>query len=380
MRLLLLVGAQGHERRTHTVEGEQGKWHPGPVGLLDEDHLLDGASSLTAVLHGPPHSEPAIFAHPPDIAGVRRLAVARSFHLGHEAHEVRRGVRPSAPVGLASRSDTPWPSLVPRRLASLRSQPGAVFRSADPHPPPAHANGTSLPSHRPPCSLRPMAKTVFLGAGSTVFARNLLGDILGHEELADSEIVLHDIDTERLENVRARGPAGVRSPQSAGHDHRHHRPAGRPRRRRLRHQHDPGGRLRAVHGHGLRSPQAVSGYARPSATRVGIGGIMRGLRTIPVLLAMCADMEELCPDVWFLNYTNPMAINCRAINRASRIRTVGLCHSVQGTAFELSLDLGIPYGEIDYLAAGINHMAFYLKFERDGEDLYPRLHALAQSG
>jgi alpha-galactosidase len=107
---------------------------------------------------------------------------------------------------------------------------------------------------------------------------------------------------------------------------------------------------------------------------------MRGLRTIPVLLSMCADMEELCPDVWFLNYTNPMAINCRAINRASQIRTVGLCHSVQGTAFELSLDLGIGYGEIDYLAAGINHMAFYLRFERDGEDLYPQLRALAESG
>ena len=100
---------------------------------------------------------------------------------------------------------------------------------------------------------------------------------------------------------------------------------------------------------------------------------MRGLRTIPVLLDMAADMQELCPDVWFLNYTNPMAINCRAINRATNIRTVGLCHSVQGTAFELSLDLGIPYREIDYLAAGINHMAFYLRFERDGEDLYPQL-------
>jgi alpha-galactosidase len=107
---------------------------------------------------------------------------------------------------------------------------------------------------------------------------------------------------------------------------------------------------------------------------------MRGLRTIPVLLDMCADMEDLCPDVWFLNYTNPMAINCRAVSRASRIRTVGLCHSVQGTAFELSLDLGIPYREIDYLAAGINHMAFYLRFERDGEDLYPQLRALAESG
>src|SRR5207249_3052716 len=73
-------------------------------------------------------------------------------------------------------------------------------------------------------------------------------------------------------------------------------------------------------------------------------------------------------------------INCRAIGRASSIRTVGLCHSVQGTAFELSLDLGIPYREIDYLAAGINHMAFYLRFERDGVDLYPQLLALADSG
>jgi len=99
-----------------------------------------------------------------------------------------------------------------------------------------------------------------------------------------------------------------------------------------------------------------------------------------VMLSMCADMEELCPDVWFLNYTNPMAINCRAVARASSIRTVGLCHSVQGTAFELAQDLGIPYREIDYLAAGINHMAFYLRFERDGEDLYPRLLERAQSG
>ena len=122
------------------------------------------------------------------------------------------------------------------------------------------------------------------------------------------------------------------------------------------------------------------GLRQTIADTLGIGGIMRGLRTIPVLLDMCADMEELCPDVWFLNYTNPMAINCRAISRASSIRTVGLCHSVQGTAFELSLDLGIPYQEIDYLAAGINHMAFYLRFERDGEDLYPRLQELARVG
>jgi alpha-galactosidase len=113
---------------------------------------------------------------------------------------------------------------------------------------------------------------------------------------------------------------------------------------------------------------------------VGIGGIMRGLRTIPVILEICRDMEELCPEAWFLNYSNPMAMNCRAINRATRVRTIGLCHSVQGTAYQLSLDLGVPYQEIDYLAAGINHMAFYLRFARDGEDLYPRLRELAENG
>src|SRR5205823_4126962 len=106
---------------------------------------------------------------------------------------------------------------------------------------------------------------------------------------------------------------------------------------------------------------------------LGIGGIMRGLRTIPVLLSMCRDMEELCPDVTFLNYVNPMAMNCWAIARASRIRTVGLCHSVQLTAWQLAQDIGVPYRDITYLAAGINHMAFYLRFERDGEDLYPLL-------
>jgi alpha-galactosidase len=122
------------------------------------------------------------------------------------------------------------------------------------------------------------------------------------------------------------------------------------------------------------------GLRQTIADTLGIGGIMRGLRTIPVLLDLCAEMAEVCPDVWFLNYTNPMAINCRAITRATAIRTVGLCHSVQGTAFELSRDLGIPYREIDYLAAGINHMAFYLRFEHRGEDLTPRLLEIAASG
>jgi alpha-galactosidase len=118
------------------------------------------------------------------------------------------------------------------------------------------------------------------------------------------------------------------------------------------------------------------GLRQTIADTLGIGGIMRGLRTIPILLAMCRDMEELCPDVTFLNYVNPMAMNCWAINRASTIKTIGLCHSVQGTARELAHDIGVPLKEINYLCAGINHMAFYLKFERNGESLYPLLHRL----
>ena len=113
---------------------------------------------------------------------------------------------------------------------------------------------------------------------------------------------------------------------------------------------------------------------------MGIGGIMRALRTIPVLLDMTREMEELCPDVTFLNYVNPMAMNTWAVNRASRIKTVGLCHSVPHTAAELAHDIGVPVEEINYLVAGINHMAFYLKFERDGQDLYPLIRQVIAEG
>jgi alpha-galactosidase len=223
-----------------------------------------------------------------------------------------------------------------------------------------------------------VARITFVGAGSTVFARNLLGDILGNSELAESEIVLFDIDPDRLatsELVAHRvvdaldAPAKIRATTD---------------RRAALDGADYAINMIQVGGY---EPATVIDFEVPTrfglrqtiGDTLGIGGIMRGLRTIPVLLSLCADMEELCPDVWFLNYTNPMAMNCRAISRASSIHTVGLCHSVQGTAFELSMDLGIPYREIDYVAAGINHMAFYLRFERDGVDLYPQLQELAAS-
>ncbi len=223
-----------------------------------------------------------------------------------------------------------------------------------------------------------MAKIAFIGAGSTVFARNLLGDILGYPELAASEIVLFDVDADRLatsELVARRVAAALDAPAKV---------VVTTDRRAALDDADYAINMIQVGGY---DPCTITDFDVPKrfglrqtiGDTIGIGGIMRGLRTIPVLLSMCADMEELCPHVWFLNYTNPMAINCRAISRSSPIRTVGLCHSVQGTAFQLATDLGIPYEEIDYLAAGINHMAFYLRFERDGEDLYPRLRALAES-
>ncbi len=110
---------------------------------------------------------------------------------------------------------------------------------------------------------------------------------------------------------------------------------------------------------------------------LGIGGIMRALRTIPVMLDMAADMAELCPDALFLNYTNPMATLCLAMNRATPIRTVGLCHSVQLTAQAIAGWLDVPPDALDYLCAGINHMAFYLRLSHHGRDVYPDLRQIA---
>jgi alpha-galactosidase len=224
-----------------------------------------------------------------------------------------------------------------------------------------------------------MAKITFIGAGSTVFAKNLLGDIRAYPELHDSTITLFDIDEERLatSEIVARKVAAIRGANpiiEATTD-----------RKRALHGADYAICMIQVGGY---KPSTVIDFDIPKkyglrqtiADTLGIGGIMRGLRTIPVLLDMCRDMEELCPGVTFLNYVNPMAMNCWAISRASSIRTVGLCHSVQGTAGQLARDIGVPLEQIDYLCAGINHMAFYLKFERDGIDLYPEIRRVLDEG
>src|SRR6201987_3077468 len=107
---------------------------------------------------------------------------------------------------------------------------------------------------------------------------------------------------------------------------------------------------------------------------------MRALRTVPFLIELCHEMERRCPNVVHLNYVNPMAINCWSLTKATRIKTIGLCHSVQYTAEDLATDIGIPVEEINYIAAGINHMAVYLKFEHHGKDLYPEIQKVVLEG
>jgi alpha-galactosidase len=221
-----------------------------------------------------------------------------------------------------------------------------------------------------------MAKIAFIGAGSTVFAKNLLGDILSFPELAESTISLMDIDESRLNTTRL---VAERIAKAVGAHPRIE--ATTDRRKAL----DGAGYAISMFQIGGYRPSTVIDFEIPKkyglrqtiADTLGIGGVMRALRTIPVLVGVAKDMEELCPDATFLNYVNPMAMNMWALNRASKIKNVGLCHSVQGTAEWLARDIDVPIEEINYICAGINHMAFYLRFERKTaagvEDLYPRL-------
>ncbi|MEM7736083.1 MAG: alpha-glucosidase/alpha-galactosidase [Deinococcota bacterium] len=213
-------------------------------------------------------------------------------------------------------------------------------------------------------------KITFVGAGSTVFAKNLMGDILSYPELAESTLTLFDINEERLNTSeivahKIADVLGVRPKIEVTTD-----------RKRALDGADYAISMFQIAGY---KPGTVTDFEIPKkyglrqtiSDTLGIGGIMRGLRTIPVFLEMCREMEQLCPDVTHLNYVNPMAMNCWAMNKASTIKTVGLCHSVQGTAEQIAKDINVPIEDINYLCAGINHVAFYLQFERDGVSLYP---------
>jgi alpha-galactosidase len=223
-----------------------------------------------------------------------------------------------------------------------------------------------------------MTKIAMIGAGSTVFMQNLVGDILSEPPLKNCTISLMDIDEKRLATSRI-----VAERIAASVDARPTITATTDRRRALE---DADYVVVMIQVAGYKPGTVIDfevpkkrGLRQTIADTVGVGGIMRGLRTAPVLVDIARDMAELCPNALMLQYVNPMAINCMALARLMpRIRTVGLCHSVQGTARELAADIGVDAGDVRYLCAGINHMAFYLKFEErlpDGstEDLYPRI-------
>jgi len=223
-----------------------------------------------------------------------------------------------------------------------------------------------------------LAKITFMGAGSTVFARNVLGDCMSTPALADSEIALYDIDAQRLKEseviIRAinEGLGG---------------------KAKITTYHDIPNRKDALRGAnfvvnaiqvGLYDPCTITDFEIPNkyglkqtiADTLGIGGIMRALRTIPVMEGFARDMEEVCPDAWFLNYTNPMSMLCGFMQRYTGVKTVGLCHSVQGCSGGLLDSLGLK-DKMDgrrELIGGINHMGWLLEIkDKHGNDLYPEI-------
>lgn len=224
-----------------------------------------------------------------------------------------------------------------------------------------------------------MPKITFMGAGSTVFARNVLGDCMCTPALKDSEIALYDIDSKRLEeseiilkaiNKNVNGNRAVIKTY-----------LGTEQRKEALKGADFVVNAIQV---GFYEPSTVIDFEIPKkyglrqtiADTLGIGGIMRSLRTIPVLQAFADDMEDVCPNAWFLNYTNPMAMLSGYMQRYTNVKTVGLCHSVQVCSHGLLKSLGMDdklKGRRE-LIAGINHMGWLLEmYDKDGNDLYPEI-------
>ena len=225
-----------------------------------------------------------------------------------------------------------------------------------------------------------MPKITFMGAGSTVFAKNVLGDSMMTPALAESTIALYDIDAQRLqdsrmmlENINRNNGNKARVEAYLGVENR---------KDALRGANYVVNAIQV----GLYDPCTIIDFEVPKkyglrqtiADTLGIGGIFRALRTIPVMFDFARDMEEVCPDALFLNYTNPMAMLTGAMLRGTGVKTVGLCHSVQTCAKGLLEGLGMPYDEqVQWKIAGINHQAWLLEISRDGKDLYPEIKARA---
>ncbi len=229
-----------------------------------------------------------------------------------------------------------------------------------------------------------MIKITFMGAGSTIFARNVLGDCMCTPALCESEIALYDIDAKRLEDSRIILSA---INHNVNQD-----------RAKIKTYLGVGNRKEALWGAdfvvnaiqvGGYEPCTVTDFEIPKkyglrqtiADTLGIGGIMRALRTIPVMEGFARDMEEVCPDALFLNYSNPMAMLTGYMLKYTKVKTVGLCHSVQVCSKTLLEELGMEdklEGRTE-LIAGINHMGWLLDIrDKDGNDLYPEIRRRAQ--
>ena len=216
-----------------------------------------------------------------------------------------------------------------------------------------------------------MAKIALIGAGSTVFTRNLCNDILLTPALQGSTIALMDIDAARLAQAKSLVEAiierrGLPAQVEATLD----------RREAVR---DAAYVITTFQQGGLDAYEldieipARYGVGQCVGDTLGPGGVFRSLRTIPVLIDLCDDMDNLAPDALLLNYVNPMAANCWAVAAATGRPHVGLCHSVQGTGEMLARWCGVPYEDVIAQCAGINHQAWFLEFRTKAEDLYPRL-------
>jgi alpha-galactosidase len=214
-----------------------------------------------------------------------------------------------------------------------------------------------------------MPKITLIGAGSTVFTRNLCSDILLTPALQESTIALMDIDAERLKQAKNLVQAIIDQ---------------RKLKARVEATLD---RREAVEGAkyvittfqqggldayalDIEIPQKY-GVEQCVGDTLGPGGVFRSLRTIPVLIDLCFDMDDLAPDALLLNYVNPMAANCWAVDVATGRPHVGLCHSVQGTSEMLARWIDVPYADVVFHCAGINHQAWFLEFRRGAEDVYP---------
>jgi alpha-galactosidase len=214
----------------------------------------------------------------------------------------------------------------------------------------------------------------FVGAGSAEFTRQLLRDLLTYDDLPDLTLVMHDNDPGRL----------ALAEQVARISVRHHGRAAVVRasadRRTALEGADFVINTVNIGGHDATLtdfdvPEAF-GVRQTIADTLGVGGVFRGLRTFPFLDALGRDIAEVCPDAWLLNYTNPMAMNIGYLSATQpQLKVLGLCHSVHWTVVDLSELVGVPFDEVSYRSAGVNHQAWVLDWRRGGEDLYPRLDA-----